>query len=81
MMICARSQKGSGGRGLQETEETMKLITRFELATRSKRELHAIYSETFNALVRSAPGSAERRNALASLENLAAELAARDLQP
>lgn len=77
----AVSQKGSGGRGLQQTEETMKLITRFELATRSKSELHALYREVFGALARSAPGSAERRNALASLENIKAEIRARDLEP
>ena len=59
----------------------MKLITRFELASRSKPELHALYREVFNALVRSTPGSAPRRNCLASLENIAAEIAARILCP
>ncbi len=55
----------------------MNLITRFDLASRSTSELHAIYRDTFNALVKSEPGSAERRNALASLENLDAEIHAR----
>ena len=77
----AVSHKGSGGRGLQQTEETMNLITRFELATRSKSELQALYREVFGALVRSTSGSAERRNALASLENIQAEIRARDLEP
>lgn len=55
----------------------MKLITRFELASRSKSELHALYCTTFNVLVRSEPYSAEHRNALASLENIAAEIGSR----
>lgn len=59
----------------------MKLITRFELATRSKGELHALYRETFNALVQSALGTAQRRNCLGSLENIAAEITSRTLRP
>jgi hypothetical protein len=55
----------------------MKLITRFELATRSTAELRALIRDLFNQLARSAPESAERRNALASLENVQAELAVR----
>lgn len=55
----------------------MKLITQFELAARSETELHGLYREIFNALVRSHPHSAERRNALASLENIQRELASR----
>jgi len=52
----------------------MKLITHFELATRSTSELHVIYREVFNALVRSDPASDERRICLVSLENLRREL-------
>lgn len=52
----------------------MELVTRFELATRSTTDLQALYREIFNALVRSAPGSEQRRIALASLENISAEL-------
>ena len=59
----------------------MKLITRFDLASRSKPELHALHREVSNALARSAPGSADRCNALASLENIAAEIAVRMLRP
>lgn len=47
----------------------MKLITRFELASKSTSELHVLYREVFNALVRSERETAERRNCLASLEN------------
>ncbi len=53
----------------------MKLITQFELASKSKTELHSLYRETFNELVKSDKNSPERRNALASLENIQRELA------
>ena len=59
----------------------MKLITRFELASRSDAELRALYREVFNALARSGPGSAERRNCLASLETISAEMASRAMWP
>lgn len=55
----------------------MKLYTRFELAARTTRELHVLNRILFNELARSAPESAERRNALASLENVQAEMACR----
>lgn len=55
----------------------MKLITRFELAALSESELRGLMREAFNALAQSEPDSAERRNALASLENIQAELALR----
>lgn len=59
----------------------MKLITRFELASRSANELHTLYRETFNALACSAPHSAEQRTCLASLANLEDEINSRTLQP
>lgn len=59
----------------------MKLVTRFELASRSESELQGLYRNIFNGLVRSAVGSAERRSALASLQNIVAELNARAPQP
>lgn len=52
----------------------MKLITRYDLASKSVRELRVLYSIVFNALVQSASGSGQRRNALASLENISREL-------
>lgn len=55
----------------------MKLYTRFELAAHTTRELHVLIRILFNELAKSAPESAERRNALASLENVQAELACR----
>jgi len=52
----------------------MKLITRYDLASKNDSELRGLYSKTFNALIQSAPESPERRNALASLENLSREI-------
>lgn len=55
----------------------MKLITRFELASRSTNELHALFRDTFNSLCRCRPHSAEQRTCLASLRNLEEEINAR----
>ena len=52
----------------------MKLITRFELAALSENELRGLMRKAFNALAQSEADSPERRNALASLENIQAEL-------
>lgn len=52
-----------------------KLITNAELATKSVPELRSLYRITFNELARSEKGSAERRSALASLENVSRALA------
>lgn len=49
----------------------MRLITIFELATRTEGELQALFRETAAELTRTAAGSTERRNALATLENIA----------
>jgi hypothetical protein len=55
-------------------QDNMKLITRFELASKSTSELHVLYREVFNALVRSERETAERRNCLVSLENVQNEI-------
>ena len=55
----------------------MKLITRFELAAKNKNELHALLREAFNELARCKPDTLQRRNALASIENIQSELALR----
>ena len=52
----------------------MKLITRYDLASKNASELRSLYYKAFNALVQSAPESAVRRNALASLENISREI-------
>ena len=59
----------------------MKLITRFELAAKSETELYALMRKVFNELARSEPDSHERRNALASLENIEREFGSRAMEP
>ncbi|MEM7569107.1 MAG: hypothetical protein AAF337_04870, partial [Pseudomonadota bacterium] len=54
-------------------EDMMRLITQFELSSKTDADLHALYRSAFNALARSTPNSAMRRNALASLENISRE--------
>lgn len=55
----------------------MKLVSRFEAASRSTAELHGLFKEAFNAFAAAPRGSEERRTALSSLENIEAELASR----
>lgn len=55
----------------------MRLITRFELAARKESELHALLRHAFNELARSEPETHQRRNALASIENIQNELGSR----
>ena len=57
----------------------MKLITQFELAALNRSELFGLHREVFNELAASGYGSAERRNALASLENIERAIATLDL--
>ena len=55
----------------------MHLITIFELARRNERELQSLFHEVAETLSRSAPHSQERRNALASLENISSVMRSR----
>ena len=55
----------------------MKLVTRFEAASRSTAQLQGLCREAFNAFSGAPRGSQDRQNALASLENIEAELASR----
>ena len=55
----------------------MKLITRFELASRSKSELRGLLRENFNALAKSKAGSPERRKAAVSIKMIRTKLNAR----
>ena len=49
----------------------MKLISAYELHRRSANELSALFRQVSIGLVQTKRGSAERRNALATLENIA----------
>jgi hypothetical protein len=55
----------------------MKLITNHELHQRSESELSALFCTVSTGLVRTRRESPERRNALASLENISLARAAR----
>lgn len=55
----------------------MKMVTRFELAAKNENELYSLLREAFNALARSEPDTYQRRNALASIENIQNEMASR----
>ena len=55
----------------------MKLITRFELAAKNENELHALLRYADIQLAQSQLYSHQRRNALASIENIQSELASR----
>lgn len=59
----------------------MKLTIRFELATKSAQELHLLYREIFNALMRASYVACDRRNGLASLENIQKEINSRARGP
>lgn len=53
----------------------MKLITRFECATKTDEELHALLRQAFNAVA----SPDHRSNAIASLQNIQNELVSRVL--
>lgn len=55
----------------------MRLITRFELAANTENELRGLLRYAFNELAKSELHSCERRNALASIENIQAEIHSR----
>lgn len=52
-----------------------RIITPSDLQGRSLSELQALHRSVHDELVRSAPGSADRRQALASLETLSLAIA------
>ena len=52
----------------------IKLITNHELAKLNLAQLHQLYQILQKALVQTSPGTPERRNCLASLENLQREM-------
>jgi hypothetical protein len=56
--------------GLRTGGKTMKMILNHELQKQSESELSALFCTVSKGLVRTKRGSPERRNALASLENI-----------
>ena len=55
----------------------MRLVTRFELAAKNETELHGYLRNAFNELAKSEPHTHQRRNALASIENIRREIISR----
>jgi hypothetical protein len=55
----------------------MRLVTRFELAAKNESELHGLLRNAFNELAKSNPHTHQRRNALASIENIQREITSR----
>lgn len=55
----------------------MRLITRFEMTAKNENELHGLLRNDFNELAKSNPHSHQRRNALASIENIQREIGSR----
>lgn len=55
----------------------MKLITRFEAASRNTLELHGLLADAFNAFAAAPRGSVARANALETMRNIEIELASR----
>ena len=66
---------------LEQKEDTMKLVSRFEAATRSTAELFSLRKEAFIAFSAAARGSQEQRDALASMKSIERELAKRSPSP
>lgn len=58
-----------------------KVFTMAALQSRSESELRTIFRKAHDDLARSAPGSAERRNALATIENVTRVLNQRRAMP
>jgi len=78
MRVCRSvGMKGSDGGASNRGEETMKLISNHELQKHSTSELSALFRTVSDGLVRTKRGSPERRNALASLENISRARAVR----
>ena len=73
--------KGSERRGLEQKEEKLKLISNYELQKQSDSELAALFTAVSQGLVQTGRGSHERRNALASLENISRARALRSAKP
>lgn len=55
----------------------MRLVTRFEMAAKNESELYGLLRNAFNELAKSNPHTHQRRNALASIENIQREIGTR----
>jgi hypothetical protein len=71
--------KGLECRGLEAEEENMRIITRDELAYRSKYDLDALLAAVLEEIAHAKPGSPEWEAAMRSLVNIREEQAARQV--
>jgi hypothetical protein len=55
----------------------MRLVTSFELAAKNENELRGLLRNAFNELAKSNPHTHQRRNALASIDNIQREITSR----
>lgn len=55
----------------------MRLITRYEMAAKNESELYGLLRNAFNELAKSDFDTHQRRNALASIENIQNEIGSR----
>jgi hypothetical protein len=69
--------KGPNGGASNRRKKPMKLLSNHELQKQSESELSALFCTVSKGLVRTKRGSPERRNALASLENISRARAVR----
>jgi len=59
----------------------MRLVSRFEMAAKNENELHGLLRNAFNELAMSNPHTHQRRNSLASIENIQGEIGSRSFNP
>ena len=64
---------------LDQKEDAMKLVSKFEAATLGTAELFGLRKEAFIAFAAAPRGTQEQRNALASMRTIENELATRVL--
>jgi hypothetical protein len=65
-----RGQKASMVGAETEEEKQMRMVLHSELVALNENELSALFAEVSRKLARTEKGSAARRNALATLENI-----------
>ncbi len=75
------SMKGLGCRGLETEEENMRIISRSELAYRSKWDVDALLALVLQDITYAKQGSPEWHAAMVSLDNIRQEQAARNAVP
>jgi hypothetical protein len=63
-------KKGPAARVFKHRRKNMRLMVNYELLKRNEKELSALFGQISKGLAMTGSGTPERRNALASLENI-----------